>query len=167
MTQPVSLRELPSTIVDLLGFELDDHAIDPAETRNLAMSSEAAQLLGLFRAKMKEIDEAAVVAEERRRNKPKFGTSGRAAQQLRAFPLMHSWRRPCGVEWHFLHTSSCVSSCLSTSMIPLPRSRGTPSSNTRFLRVLRRKATSLLPLTISFHHSSGCCLPASFLAGSS
>jgi hypothetical protein len=79
MTQPVSLRELPSTIVDLLGFELDDHAIDPAETRNLAMSSEAAQLLGLFRAKMKEIDEAAVVAEERRHNKPKFGTSGGAA----------------------------------------------------------------------------------------
>ncbi len=130
VAQPVSLRDLPATIVELLGFagpspfpgrslaslwapsaagasppeeflltetsndlskapirsirarsllyrdtvyirnkdgseELYDEATDPAETHNLATASEKAQLLGLFRNKMKEIDDAAVLAEER------------------------------------------------------------------------------------------------------
>jgi arylsulfatase A-like enzyme len=131
VTLPVSLRDLPSTIVEVLGFdgpapfpgrslarcwasghaqpspddeflltetsdelsktpirttrarsllhrgkvyirnkdgseELYDQEADAAESSNLANSSTAAHLLALFRDKMKEIDEAAVVAEQGR-----------------------------------------------------------------------------------------------------
>ena len=133
VAEPVSLRDIPSTVVDLLGFdrlspfpgsslarcwtrgpaqpapdeflltetsdeisrtpasatrarsllhrgkfyvrnkdgseELYDQTLDPAESRNLATSSDQAQLLDLFRAKMKEIDAAAVIAEEHRSRK--------------------------------------------------------------------------------------------------
>lgn len=48
--------------------EIYDHANDPTETCNLATSNTAAHLLGPFRDKMKQIDEAAVVAEEGRRH---------------------------------------------------------------------------------------------------
>jgi arylsulfatase A-like enzyme len=46
--------------------ELYDQTTDPTETRNLAVSRDRAHLLDLFRSKMKEIDAAAVIAEESR-----------------------------------------------------------------------------------------------------
>jgi arylsulfatase A-like enzyme len=144
VADPVSLRDLPSTTVDLLGFEgpspfpgrslarrwatstalpspdddflltetsdelsktpktsirarsllqrdqvyirnkdgteeLFDHSTDPAETVNLATSTEMAHRLEVFRAKMKEIDAAAVIAEEHRSRKAGSRTTGRAA----------------------------------------------------------------------------------------
>ena len=58
--------------------ELFDHLADPAETNNLAKSTHEAHLLYVFRAKMKEIDEAAVISEERSFRHIGSGPTGRA-----------------------------------------------------------------------------------------
>ncbi len=64
--------------------ELFDHFVDPAETKNLVHSSQEAHLLSVFRAKMKEIDEAAVIAEARSFRNDGSGTSGRASRENRS-----------------------------------------------------------------------------------
>ena len=66
--------------------ELYDQSTDPAETRNLAHSTEAAQWLGLFRNKMNEIDQAATIAEDRRREKHRRGTSATASLETASCP---------------------------------------------------------------------------------
>ena len=51
--------------------ELYDHATDPAESRDLSRSPEAADLLSLFRDQMKSIDQQAVVEFQRLRSQAK------------------------------------------------------------------------------------------------
>ena len=46
--------------------ELYDHATDPAESRDLSKSSEAADVLERFREQMKRIDQQAVAVEDSR-----------------------------------------------------------------------------------------------------
>ena len=67
--------------------ELYDQSTDPAESTNLASSTEAAPWLGLFRDKMREIDEDAVSAEERIAHKNRSGTRGRRTVVTGAGPV--------------------------------------------------------------------------------
>ncbi len=68
------------------GEELYDHALDHAETRNLIASHEQSDVLDLFRSKMKEIDAAAVVAQEARFGKRTHRTHGRPALAANSSP---------------------------------------------------------------------------------
>jgi hypothetical protein len=66
--------------------ELYDHALDPAESRNLIGSHEQSDALDLFRSKMKEIDDDAVIAQEARFGKRTRRAHGRPALAANSSP---------------------------------------------------------------------------------